>query len=335
MPNTAGGGLRAWLMRHWYANPSPPWALRLLSWLFRGVVWARRRWLLSRAKPGVLTIPVVVIGNITVGGSGKTPLVIWMAERLREWGWNPGIVSRGYGGRPQTSPRLIGGESSPIEFGDEPVMIADRVRCPVVIGIDRLAAAQALQRLGTVDIILSDDGLQHYRLPRQLEIAVVDATLGLGNECCLPAGPLREPASRLGSVDAVVVNGSGWKYPGALAMRLEGTRAFNVKGDASCALTDFAAKTVHAVAGIGNPTRFFSALSRLGLKLVMHPFPDHHPFQASDLQFGDSHPVLMTEKDAIKCRAFADERCWVVPVSPEISAADTARVKELIQALRR
>lgn len=335
MPNTAGGGLRAWLMRHWYANPSPPWALRLLSWLFRGAVWVRRHWLLARAKPGALTLPVVVIGNITVGGSGKTPLVIWLAEHLREWGWHPGIVSRGYGGRPQTSPRLISNESSPIEFGDEPVMIADRLRCPVVIGIDRLAAAQALQRLGTVDIILSDDGLQHYRLPRQVEIAVVDASLGLGNECCLPAGPLREPASRLATVHAVMVNGSGWKYPGALAMRLEGARAFQLNGKASRALGEFSGMTVHAVAGIGNPTRFFSALSRLGLKLVMHPFPDHHPFQASDLQFGDTHPVLMTEKDAIKCRAFSDDRCWVVPVNPEISAADTARVKELIQSLRR
>lgn len=339
MPNTAGGGLRAWLMRHWYASPSPPWVLRGLSWMFRFVVWVRRHWLLFRVKPGALGVPVVVVGNITVGGAGKTPLVIWLAERLREWGWRPGIVSRGYGGRPQASPRLITGDSSPIEFGDEPVMMARRLHCPVVIGLDRLAAAQALQRLGSVDIILSDDGLQHYRLPRRLEIAVVDATLGLGNAYCLPAGPLREPAARLNSVDAVVVNGSGWKYPDtleprALSMRLEGTRAIPLHGGASRALIEFSGTTVHAVAGIGNPTRFFSTLSRLGLKLVMHPFPDHHPFQAADLDFADTHPVLMTEKDAIKCRGFANERCWVVPVSPEISAADTARVKELIQSLR-
>lgn len=312
----------------------------MLSWIFIAVVAARRHWLRSRQRPDQLSLPVIVIGNITVGGSGKTPFVIWLVERLREWGWRPGIVSRGYGGRPQKIPRVVTGDSSPQECGDEPVMMARRLNCPLVVCPDRLAAAQALVRLGTVDIILSDDGLQHYRLPRDLEIAVVDGAVGLGNGHRLPAGPLREAPSRLASVDLVVIKGHGWSSAPQgstppVVFRLEGAQAHALSRPQVRPLTEFVGQTVHAVAGIGTPARFFGSLSRLGLRLIMHPFPDHHRYKPADLAFGDAHPVLMTEKDAIKCARFKDDRLWHVPVNAEVSASDTARVQELISKLKR
>lgn len=331
--------LRERLLRTWYSAASPPWGWRLLSWLFALIVWLRRLWLQSAAEKNRLPIPVIVIGNITVGGSGKTPFVIWLAERLREWGWRPGIVSRGYGGRPQYVPRGVSADSSAEEFGDEPVLMAQRLGCPVVVSPDRLAAAQALVQLGKVNIILSDDGLQHYRLPRDIEIVVVDAARGLGNGCRLPAGPLRESARRLRTVDLVAINGSGWSPPlelpqDPLAVRLGGDTAKNLSSGASRPLSAFAGQTVHAVAGIGHPVRFFAMLSQHGIQLIVHPFADHHAFSRTDLAFDDALPILMTEKDAVKCREFANARTWCVPVNAEIGAVDTRRVQELISALK-
>ncbi len=327
------------LQKIWYCAEPPPLVLRPLSWLFVAVAVLRRFWLKRQAQRTHLPVPVIVVGNITVGGSGKTPFVIWLAERLREWGWHPGIVSRGYGGRPQRQPLHVTDATAALECGDEPLLMARRTGCPVVVCPNRVAAVRALIRLGGVDIVISDDGLQHYRLPRDLEIAVVDGARGLGNGWRLPAGPLRESPKRLTTVDQIVVNGPSAKSlgagPSSIAMRLVGPMAHSLQTGQIRALGDFAGQTVHAVAGIAHPARFFSMLSRLEIKLIVHPFPDHHPFIAQDLDFGDQRPVLMTEKDAVKCSGIKDERMWSVPVSAEFGKDDTARMRELISGLKR
>ncbi len=265
--------------------------------------------LLRRARAG---IPVVAIGNLTVGGSGKTPLAIHVAERLKSKGWSPAIVSRGYGGR-GTTPRAATLASDPADVGDEPVLMARRSGCPVWVGAERPKVIAALRQAHPeCDIVILDDGLQHYALARDLEIAVVDSR-GFGNGFMLPAGPLREPRTRLWTADAVVAHGTD-RVKG-YAMRLEGdvlhcaTDARERRSAAS-----FAAQRVHAVAGIGDPERFFLHLAKLGVQVVRHPFPDHHPFRAADLEFGDAAPVLMTEKDAVECKRFAKPTHWILPV---------------------
>ncbi len=323
--------------RYWYRAAPAPWYLRLLGALFGFAARVRRARLQSRARMDRLPVPVIVVGNIAVGGTGKTPFTIWLVERLREWGWTPGVISRGYGGNSPGWPQPVTADSDPAVVGDEPVLIATRAGCPVVVGPDRLAAARALLAACDVDIVVSDDGLQHYRLWRDLEIVVVDASRGLGNGALLPAGPLREAPSRLGEVGLVVTNGTGWTSPvpaSQLTMRLAASQVRSLDGKSTAPLAQFAGQTVHAVAGIGNPARFFSMLSQQGIQLVMHPFPDHHPFQRADLEFGDALPVLMTEKDAVKCRGYADEGRWVVPVEAGIAPEGVALVQELTQKLR-
>ncbi len=329
--------MRSWLLRRWYASGPAPWYLRPLAALFGLVVSVRRGRQQQRAQLVRLPVPVIVVGNIAVGGTGKTPFVIWLAGQLAKWGWRPGIISRGYGGRSKTWPRRVVDTSDPAEVGDEPVLIARASGCPVSVGPDRLTDAQVLLANEQVDIIISDDGLQHYRLARDLEVVVVDGSRGLGNGQLLPAGPLREPPARLQEVGLVVVNGRGWKSAGqrSLTMELVPGQAQALKGGERRLLAGFAGSTVHAVAGIGNPARFFSMLSRQGIHLIMHPFPDHHPFRPADLDFGDDLPVMMTEKDAVKCAAFADDRHWVVPVTAQIDAAGYALVQELTDALRK
>ena len=328
--------MRSWLTRRWYGSAPAPWFLRPLAALFGLVARLRRARLQAKARLNRLPAPVIVVGNIAVGGTGKTPFVIWLVERLREWGWRPGVISRGYGGAARSWPQRVGADSDPALVGDEPVLIATHAACPVVVGPDRLAAGMALLNGGGVDIVISDDGLQHYRLWRDVEIAVVDASRGLGNGRLLPAGPLREPASRLGEVGLVVANGSGWSAPAGkqVTMRLRATEARALGGSETRPIASFSGTTVHAVAGIGNPARFFSMLSQHNIQLVMHPFPDHHPFTRADLDFGDALPVLMTEKDAVKCRAFAGAGRWVVPVVATFEAEDVARVQELTRTLK-
>lgn len=262
---------------------------------------------------------MIVVGNLSVGGSGKTPLVLWIAEHLKNHGYRPGIVSRGHGAR-VGAPREVSIASSPHEVGDEPVLLARRSGCPVWVAPQRIAAVRALRAAHPdCNVLLSDDGLQHYALARDIEIAVVDAR-GFGNGLLLPAGPLREPVSRLRSVDAVVAHDTS-AVPG-YAMRLRGERfvqmldAGNVVGAES-----LRGKAVHAVAGIGDPERFFRQIERLGLGIVRHPFDDHHAFRAADLQYGDAAPVVMTEKDAVKCEGFARPEYWVFPVSAELDPA--------------
>lgn len=282
--------------------------LRPLAFCF-GVLAALRRAGYRRARRRVqrLPVPVIVVGNLTVGGSGKTPLVAHLVAELARAGWSPGIVSRGYGRRSRSVIRVEpGGEAS--ASGDEPLLLAEQSARPVAVGSDRPAAAALL--LDDCDVIVSDDGLQHYALGRDLEIAVIDGEVGLGNGRLLPAGPLREPARRLDEVDFVAVRNGAW--PGAWRYAIRPAVARHLVTGESRALEAFAGQAVHAVAGIGRPGRFFNDLEAVGLEPARHAFPDHHAFVVDDLAFGDAQPVLMTAKDAVKCRAFADRRMWQV-----------------------
>lgn len=312
----------------WYEGGALELPLLPLATLFGLVSSARRQayrhgWLHS-VRIGV---PVIVIGNITAGGVGKTPLVMWVVERLRELGFNPGIVSRGYGGEGRREPVRVNARSDPRQVGDEPVLMAARLGCPVAVSPDRVAAAGLLLPEG-VNVIVADDGLQHYRLARDIEIAVVDGARGQGNGRLLPAGPLREPVRRLKEVSAVIVNDG---VQGQMRLCLDEARP--LLGGKGQPLSVFRDRTVHAVAGIGHPRRFFDMLRAQGLDLIEHPFPDHHRFMPSDLDFGDDAPVLMTEKDAVKCRCFERPGTWIIPARACLSETAANHLMSLFHAL--
>ena len=278
-------------------------------------------------------LPVIVVGNISVGGIGKTPFVIWLCERLREWGYSPGVISRGYGGHAKKYPLRVTEKTSVAECGDEPALLARRLDCPIVVAPNRVKAAKMLAATGEVDVLVADDGLQHYRLARDVEICVVDGQRGIGNGALLPAGPLREPPERLGEVDLVVIN-SGAFRPNAgdwVLMHMATERAISFSSGQSMPLSRWSGQQVHAVAGIGHPERFFRHLEDMGIRVNAHPFPDHYRFRMRDLQFGDPWSVLMTEKDAVKCRGTAEPRHWYVPVSAELSPDATRCVRELLR----
>lgn len=301
------------------------------SWLFAMIVAARRfayrSGLLRSAR---LPVPVIVVGNITTGGTGKTPLVIWLVDALRKAGHRPGVVSRGYGGGAGEWPLAVGADSDPREAGDEPVLIVRRTGCPLVVDPRRPRAARKLVSDYGCDVIVSDDGLQHYALARDLEIAVIDGARRFGNGRCLPAGPLREKPSRLQAVDMIVVNGAA--EPGECSMSLAGGRADSLCDPTlSHALQHWQGRTVHGVAGIGNPERFFAHLRAYGLTVVEHPFPDHHRYRGCEFDFGDELPVMMTEKDAIKCRDFAEIRHWFVPVSAQFDETCRQGLERLLR----
>jgi len=277
-----------------------------------------------------LAVPVIVVGNISVGGTGKTPLVIWLVAYLRNAGWKPGIISRGYRGNAGDWPQLITRDSDPRVIGDEPLLIVRRSGTPVAVGPDRIKAARILLDQSECDLIVSDDGLQHYPLERDIEIAVVDGQRRYGNGSCLPAGPLRDPIDRLKSVDLIVCNGD--PENGEIAMGLCGEFAVNLcHPEKKIALTEFIPKTCHAIAGIGNPQRFFDHLRGFGLQCDEHAFPDHYTYRCEDLVFPDETPILMTEKDAVKCEAFGLDNCWYVPVDarPDINLG--VSIEELLR----
>ncbi|MGH8667733.1 MAG: tetraacyldisaccharide 4'-kinase [Burkholderiales bacterium] len=306
-------------MRFWYRLGILGWLLWPLALVFGvGVAIRRLLYLLRIFRSSHPGVPVVVVGNITVGGSGKTPLVIWIAEHLKSKGWSPGIISRGYGARVEV-PRAATVASDPAEVGDEPVLLARRSGCPVWVGADRLQVSAALRHAHPeVDVLVLDDGLQHYRLRRDIEIAVVDSR-DFGNRFLLPAGPLREPPRRLRSVDAVVSHGSS--LPG-FAMKLEGETVHRMTDARERRpVQSFRGQKVHAVAAIGNPNRFFLHLTRLGVRVVPHPFPDHHRLTPEELDFGDEAAVMMTEKDAVKLRRYGRANWWVLPVTAQLDPA--------------
>lgn len=308
------------LQDRWYGNRPPPWWTRPLAALYGGVTAMRRAvyrrgWLRSERLP----VPVIVVGNVVAGGAGKTPLTIALVEALRARGFGPGVASRGYGGSAR-EPMLLDAQPDPAVVGDEPALIRMRTGAPVAIGAKRVEAARLLVSEG-VDVIIADDGLQHYALARDIEICVVDGERRFGNGRLLPAGPLRESESRLRGVDFVVCNGGiarGSEVPMWLA--LSDAVALAEPGMAR-PLATFSGQRVHAIAGLGHPNRFFESLRTNGIEVSEHPFPDHHRYVAADLDFGDGLPVLMTEKDAVKCRAFAKNGWWSVPVAAELPAA--------------
>jgi tetraacyldisaccharide 4'-kinase len=315
---------------YWYDGSPVPLPARLLAPLYGGAIALRRllyrrRWLKRHSLP----VPVIVVGNVTAGGTGKTPLTIVLVNRLREAGWKPGVASRGYGRDEADTPRWVDAATSTALGGDEPVLIAWKTGVPVRVDADRVAAGRALVEAGC-DIIVCDDGLQHYRLARDIEIEVVDAQRRYGNGRLIPAGPLREPASRARDCDFRVVN-MGQASDGADAlpasgfgewpMQLHIDSAQPLQGGRARTLAHFRGQRVHAVAGIAHPQRFFDMLRAHGIGVVPHAFADHHAYQPSDLRFGSELPVLMTEKDAVKCKAFANEWHFAVPLAAELPAA--------------
>ena len=316
--------LSRWLQRQWFEQRrlAPAlWLLAPLSSLYSVVAGCHRH----QARAERLSAPVVVVGNITVGGAGKTPLTLWLARQLRARGWRPGIVSRGYGGD-NAVPRPVTQSSSPAEVGDEPLLLARRSGVPVWIGRDRAAAGRALLAAHPdVNLILCDDGLQHYRLARDVELAVFDGR-GAGNGWRLPAGPLRESLERLLEVDAVICNGApDERLPPNLprfAMRLQAGHFYNLDDpQRQTGAADLPRRNLYALAGIGDPERFFRTLEELGLSFSRHPFSDHHAYTPADLAFVGDGVLLMTEKDAVKCAGLTVGETWVLPVDADLSPA--------------
>jgi tetraacyldisaccharide 4'-kinase len=320
-----------WLAAHWDRFTPVSALLSPLSVVFRAAVALRRMAYTTGIAPvHRVPVPVIVVGNVSAGGTGKTPAVLWLVQHLRARGYRPGIISRGYGGG-HTSPHRVTPDSDPYACGDEPVLLASRSASPVWTGVNRAAAATAaISAEPACNVLISDDGLQHYALGRDLEICVLDGTRGLGNGWLLPAGPLREPPSRLRTVDAILVNGGTGEpaTPEAGAARvetprfrmaLEGREFYNL-ADRSRRIgpESLRGRRLHAVAGIGDPGRFFRHLQGLGLDFVAHSFPDHHPYRAADIDYAEADSIVMTEKDAVKCRAFATDTHWALPVDAAI-----------------
>ena len=264
-----------------------------------------------------LAVPVIIVGNITVGGTGKTPMVIYLAELLKAAGYSPGIISRGYGGIASSWPQQVRADSDARVVGDEAKILAARTACPVAVGPKRVDSAQALIKHYDCDIIISDDGLQHYALQRDIEIVLVDGERRQGNGYLLPAGPLREPVERLDAVDFIVCNGLANK--GEFPLVVEGDVAIRVNDESiQQKMSDFNQAPCHALAGLGNPARFFSHLKKFNIAFDSHTFPDHYKYTQQDISFDDEKQVLMTEKDAVKCTAIATDKHWYVPIKAKL-----------------
>ncbi len=319
----------------WYQAKSHPLSLLLapFGWIYCLTSVLRRKFyqsgLLHSEK---LPVPVFIVGNITAGGTGKTPLVIWLIQFLEKQGLNPGIISRGYGGKAKDWPQEVSEESDPVLVGDEPVVIARNTQSPLYVAPDRVEAGKRLLQQHNCDIIVCDDGLQHYSLHRDFEICVIDGTRRHGNQRCLPAGPLREPVSRLHTVDAIVCNGSG--FTGEYRMRLELLGIRQIRGTGTKTFEDFREQKVHVVAGIGNPKRFFDSLRGKGLDIIEHPFPDHAAYRAEDFNFSDHYPIIMTEKDAVKCVQFAEDHFWYVAVEAVLPETFEFRLSKKLKELK-
>lgn len=267
-----------------------------------------------------LHAPVIIVGNITAGGAGKSPLVMELAIQLSKKDYKPGIISRGYGGSAHKEPKLLTGKSDPAQVGDEPLMLARSTCCPVVVCQDRVLAAQMLITKCGCNLIIADDGLQHYRLARDIEICVVDAQRKFGNGFLIPAGPLRETRRRLGTTDFIIVNGESDQTidERQFVMQLDIVAIKSLDGNRTATLNDFKDKKANAVAGIANPDRFFKMLNAHNINTINHSFPDHHAYQQTDLEFSQDLPILMTQKDAVKCEKLILKNVWVVEVRPAL-----------------
>jgi tetraacyldisaccharide 4'-kinase len=321
--------VQSWLNGIWYDRAAPPWWLLPLSLTYGAVAGSRRYLYVKHLRKSIhLSLPVVVVGNLSVGGTGKTPLVCWLVARLTDLGFKPGVVTRGYGGS-FGNVRLVDSFDDPHVVGDESILLARRTGAPVAIGRDRPAASQLLVNAGC-DVVVSDDGLQHYALARDCEIVVIDGDRRFGNGWLLPAGPLRETPARLAAADVIVVNGGRALLDGALSMRLDAKGAVSLIGGAAKALNEFAGCSVHAVAGIGNPERFFNMLRAYGIEVVGHALPDHAHLRAADISFADERPVLMTEKDAVKCFGIAGPHHWYVPVTASFDGGESNLLLDIV-----
>lgn len=300
----------------WYRKNA--WARLLLpaSWLYRAVVYVHQK-LYARGirRSAHFPVPIIVVGNLTVGGTGKTPLIIALAQFLLQKGYKPGIISRGYKSQSKHFPVFVTSKTHTKISGDEPWLIAHKTGCPVVIDPNRVRAAGALLARQACDVVLSDDGLQHLPLARHIEIVVVSGQRKFGNGYCLPAGPLREPIARLKTVDFVVIQAKAAKAPG-WGMHFKPQPITTVPHSCATFPEHKKREPIHAVAAIGHPQPFFDMLRTLGFTRIQpHIFPDHYAYKAEDLAFGDGKPIIMTEKDAVKCRGFADAHFWQLPIA--------------------
>ncbi len=320
--------MHAWFTRQWQTFGIAHLVLVPLSWLFGALVALRHAlYRASILKSQALSVPVIIVGNISVGGTGKTPLVIYLVEQLKQLGYTPGVISRGYGG---TSTGAVSAASDPIQFGDEPVLIAKRAACPVWVNADRVAAGKALlQAHPSCNVIISDDGLQHYRLQRDIELVVLNSKHSFGNGRLLPAGPMREKVSRLASVDGIVDMGRAGlasiktPMPPVFAMSLHMQGIFSLDDKSKTSLKTLQQKKVLAMAGIGHPERFFSFVKGLGLNCEFKAFNDHHAFTTQDFAGLQQKTLLMTEKDAVKCKQLNIKNAWYMPVSAKLEPTDS------------
>jgi len=328
----AGRGLEGSLEALWYGQSPLAWLLLPFSWLFGLVVWLRRRaYRAGWFRVQRLSVPVIVVGNLTIGGTGKTPVTAWLVEFCRAAGYTPGIVSRGYGGRVSREPRLVAPCDDAREVGDEPLLLRRQTGAPVCVHRDRVAAGQRLIAEG-VNLIIADDGLQHYRLYRDMEIAVLDGERRVGNGFLLPAGPLRESARRLRNVDLVLVNGGpAGPQEFVLEARISGLRALD--GEDRCSLEGLRGHSVRSVAGIGNPARFHAQLVSAGLKVITVPVPDHGRIDLEALSRESDVPVIMTEKDAVKYEGVTGCRVWVAQLEVRLAPEVGARVLDRLRSL--
>ena len=317
----------------WYGNHPVSLILAPLGWVYSLLMRIRRlAYKLGLLPTRRVSVPVIIVGNITVGGTGKTPFVIWMAKFLVENGYKPGIISRGYGGSSRTWPQQVRPDSDPVMVGDEPVIIARRTRCPVAASPDRYSAAREMLNYHDCNILVCDDGLQHQALARDIEIIVIDSVRRFGNGRCLPAGPLRESASRLNTVDLVIANGPPEHGEYQMAYTLDMLKSVAEDGREED-LDNLKDSRVHAVAGTGNPASFFATLRNAGLQIIEHAFPDHYYYKAEDISFDDNLPVVMTEKDAIKCVAFAKKNHWYLPIDARMTDVFIHRFTTLLKEI--
>jgi len=315
----------------WYKDHFVGTWIMPFSFIFTDVV-KFRRWMYKKGYKPVekLPVPVIIVGNITLGGTGKTPLVIYLVEKLKAAGYKPGVISRGYGGQAENWPLRVTADSDVHLVGDEPLLIAQQADCPVAVGPVRAESARLILENETCDVIVSDDGLQHYALHRDIEIVVIDGQRRFGNNFCLPSGPLREPQERIREVDFVVCNG-GEPEENEILMQLEGAYAVNMQTSETKPLVEFRDNNYHALAGIGNPQRFFDLLVKQGVECQTHSFPDHYDFTGKDITYKGAQAIFMTEKDAVKCRSFATEQHWYVPVQATLASGFVDDLLTLLQ----
>lgn len=332
-------GIEKWLLQHWYGTHRPPWYLRIFEPVYRFAFHRAQ----NRGNDGQdrcrSEIPLIVVGNVTVGGSGKTPLVIGLCQLAGDMNLKPGIACTGYG-RQSNETLLVHADSDTRICGDEPVLLAIRTGSPVVVAERRCDAIRKLNEMN-LDVIFSDDGLQQADLDSDLEFCVVDGARGLGNGHLLPAGPLRESADRLNRVDSVVTNGEWVGKPDSVdvsVMSLKADKVCSLDGSTTISADKFLQNhkgtVIHAVAGIGNPQRFFRTLEGLGFEVSKHQFPDHHMFRRKDFDFVPvGSAIIMTEKDAVKCRSLGLENAWYLPVDTHLADEFAADFKSRLQGL--